>query len=116
MTARPTAERGAFGAEMRRRSGVYLREARIRAGLTQIEIARLVGFPYYTMVSQLEQGRGFVPPERYAAYADALGIDRQEFVKEQLRVQNPWAHAILFGTKRELARLEDMVRRPQPQG
>lgn len=108
MTTRPNAERGDFSRDMRRRSGDYLREARLAAGLTQKQLAELVGFPYYTMISQLEQGRTYVPPERYYDYARAIGMEPPDFVRDQLRFQNPWAWAILFGTKRDLKELNDL--------
>ncbi len=97
MASRPNQGRGEWSQEMRTRSGQQLRNWRIAAGLTQQQIAEKVGFAYFTMVSQLELGRAYVPPERYREYAAALGIDYVEFVKWQLRWSNPWAWAALFG-------------------
>ena len=114
MTSRPTAERGAFTMEMRKRSGEYLRKIRLDAGLTQNEVAKALGLDYYTMISQLELGRGFCPPERYVDYAKVCGVDVREFTTQQLRFQNPWAWAILFGQARDLKALQtqDAERRP----
>ena len=97
MTSRPTQGRGEFSAAMRMASGRQLRQWREAAGKTQQEIAKEIGFAYYTMISQLELGRSFVPPERYREYAAALGVDLESFVRWQVRWSNPYAWAILFG-------------------
>jgi transcriptional regulator with XRE-family HTH domain len=114
MASRPTADRGDWSSDLRRRSGEYLRSARHEAGLTQAQLASLVGLPYFTMISQLEQGRGYVPPDRYIEFANALGIDVKKFTMDQLRFQNPWAWAILFGTKRDIESLKDAPGRFSP--
>ncbi len=79
--------------------------------MTQADLAKACGFAYFTMISQLELGRGFVPPERYVDFAHALGVDPQEFVREQLRFSNPWAWAVLYGSPKDLRALDNVPSR-----
>lgn len=81
---------------LRREGGAWLKELRLAAGLTQHQLAELVGTEYYTFISQLETGRGRIPPERYLAWAEALGLDPTEFVRELLRYYDPLTYRILF--------------------
>lgn len=71
-----------------------LREAR---GLSQRQLAALVGAEYYTFISQLETGRGRIPPDRYRAWAGALEIEPRAFVRNVMRFYDPITHEILFG-------------------
>lgn len=84
-------------AELRKAAGVWHKELREKRGLSQRQLAELVGVEYYTFVSQLETGRGRIPPDRYVAWAKALDVDLKSFVKELLRFYDPVTHAILFG-------------------
>lgn len=81
---------------MRREGGRYLKELREARGLSQRQLATLVGSEYYTFISQLETGRGRVPPDRYRAWASALDIDVQTFVKALMRFYDPLTYEILF--------------------
>ena len=56
---------------LRREAGAWLRELREKKGLSQRELATLVGAEYYTFISQLETGRGRLPPDRYRDWARA---------------------------------------------
>src|SRR5690349_2049158 len=67
--------------ELRRAAGDWLRKLREHRGLSQRDLARLVGADYYTFISQLEMGRGRVPPDRYKIWADALGVPPKVLVK-----------------------------------
>ena len=51
--------------ELRRDGGRWLKELREKAGVSQRELAAAVGAEYYTFISQLETGRGRIPPDRY---------------------------------------------------
>jgi transcriptional regulator with XRE-family HTH domain len=82
--------------EMRREGGRWLRELREKAGLSQRELAALIDVDYYTFVSQLENGRGRVPPDRYLVWARALKIEPREFVKTLLSFYDPITYEILF--------------------
>ncbi|MCH1487840.1 MAG: helix-turn-helix domain-containing protein, partial [Pseudomonadales bacterium] len=55
------------------------------AGLTQHDMAKLVGQDYFTMISQVETGRVRVPPSDTKMWADTLGVDVQAFAKECVR-------------------------------
>lgn len=82
--------------ELKREIGIWLKEMREKAGLSQRDLARIVGFHYYTFVSQLENGRGRIPADKFSLWADALGIDRQVFVKKLMQHYDPIAFDILF--------------------
>jgi transcriptional regulator with XRE-family HTH domain len=82
--------------ERRREGGRWLRELREKAGLSQRELASLVKMDYYTFVSQLENGRGRVPPDCYHAWAEALGVAPRYFVKNILKFYDPVTFEILF--------------------
>jgi hypothetical protein len=59
-------------------------------------LAIKVGTEHYTFISQLETGRGRIPPDRYADWAEALGVDARPFVQEVLRFYDPITYNILF--------------------
>ncbi|KQQ27122.1 Cro/Cl family transcriptional regulator [Methylobacterium sp. Leaf123] len=82
--------------ELRREGGRFLKELREKQGLSQRQLASLVGAEYYTFISQLETGRGRVPPDRYRLWADALGVDAKDFVKSLMRFYDPLTFDILF--------------------
>lgn len=82
--------------ELRREGGQWLRELREQAGLSQRALAEKVGLDYYTFVSQIEAGRGRIPPDRYRAWATALGMEPATFVKSILRFYEPTTYDILF--------------------
>src|SRR5215831_19014748 len=82
--------------KLRNQAGVWLRELRERRGLSQREVAARVGAEYYTFISQLETGRGRIPPDRYLIWAHALGIDKREFVRTLMSYYDPVTYAILF--------------------
>ncbi|WP_336485516.1 helix-turn-helix domain-containing protein [Methylobacterium nigriterrae] len=82
---------------LRREGGRWLRELREARGLSQRQLAALIGAEYYTFVSQLETGRGRIPPDRYRIWAEALGLDAAEFVQTLMQFYDPVTHEILFG-------------------
>jgi transcriptional regulator with XRE-family HTH domain len=83
--------------ELRREGGRYLKELREARGLSQRQLAQMVGAEYYTFISQLETGRGRIPPDRYRAWADALGVAPRDLVRNVMRFYDPITHEILFG-------------------
>ena len=83
-------------AELRREAGRFLRELRESRGLSQRGLADLVGADYYTFISQLESGRGRIPPDRYVDWAKALDVDTKEFVKKLMKWYDPVTYNILF--------------------
>jgi len=82
--------------DLRRHGGRWLKEQREHAGLSQRELAERVGADYYTFISQLETGRGRIPPDRYLVWAQALGMDARDFVRELMRFYDPVTYGILF--------------------
>jgi DNA-binding XRE family transcriptional regulator len=67
--------------KLRKQAGYWLRELRENRGLSQRELAQKVGVEYYTLISQLEHGYGRIPPNRYLAWANALAVEPQVFVR-----------------------------------
>jgi transcriptional regulator with XRE-family HTH domain len=82
--------------ELRREGGRWLKQCRESAGLSQRELAELVGAEYYTFISQLETGRGRIPPDRYHVWARALKVPPKEFVQSVLRFYDPVTFSVLF--------------------
>ena len=66
---------------LRKKAGRWLRELREKRGLSQRELADKVGAEVYTLVSQLEHGRGRIPPDRYLVWADTLEVEPDRFVQ-----------------------------------
>ena len=51
--------------QLRKQAGTWLKELRGRAGLSQIQLAELLGFKYYTFISQVENGFGGSRPKAW---------------------------------------------------
>lgn len=83
--------------ELRGHAGAWLRELREKRGLSQRDLAAKVGAEYYTFISQLETGRGRIPPDRYLDWAKALDIAPREFVHRLMSYYDPVTYGILFG-------------------
>lgn len=83
-------------ASLRRECGIWLKEKREAVGLSQRGIAQKVGVEFYTFISQIESGRGRVPPERFEAYAKALDMDPKEFAMTMMRYNEPVVFNLLF--------------------
>lgn len=97
MYAHPQHGRSKETQELRRSGGRWLRSLREAKGLSQLELARLVDVEYYTFISQIESGRGRIPPERYVAWAKAFDLPVREFVTRLLRYYDPVTWGVLFG-------------------
>ena len=82
--------------ELRREGGRWLKERREEVGLSQRQLAEIVGAEYYTFISQLETGRGRIPPDRYRLWAQGLKISPKDFVRNILRFYDPVTYGILF--------------------
>jgi transcriptional regulator with XRE-family HTH domain len=85
--------------ELRKQAGTWLKELRNRAGLSQIELAEVLGLKYYTFISQVENGFGRVPTESMETWARALNADPSAFAKELLSYYEPEMHRLLFEVK-----------------
>jgi transcriptional regulator with XRE-family HTH domain len=82
--------------QRRKQAGTWLKELRNRAGLSQIQLADVLGFKYYTFISQVENGFGRVPIESMDAWAKALGTNPSEFAKRLLSFYEPELYRLLF--------------------
>src|SRR3954469_15413917 len=82
--------------ELRKEGGKWLKGLREAAGLSQAALAQLLEMEFYSFISQLENGRGRIPPDRYATWATALGIPLRDFVRQLLQYYDPITHRILF--------------------
>jgi len=81
---------------LRNQAGHWLRELRKKRGLSQRALAQKVGAGFYTLISQIENGRGRIPAERYLDWADALGVERRSFVRRLMFYYDPVTYEILF--------------------
>ena len=83
--------------ELRREAGrKWLKERREFCGLSQRQLAEKVGTEYYTFVSQLETGRGRIPPDKYRVWAEALQMAPRDFVITLLPFYDPVTYEIVF--------------------
>ncbi|WP_114283650.1 helix-turn-helix domain-containing protein [Candidatus Halocynthiibacter alkanivorans] len=91
--------RGASDATKEQRAimGRWLKSLREARGLSQRELAEILSLEYYTFISQLEHGRGKIPPARYIEWAAALNQDPKDFVKTLFSYYEPIAYEIMFG-------------------
>ena len=81
---------------LRKQAGLWLKQKREARNLSQRQMADIIGIEYYTFVSQLETGRGRIPPERYSDWAKALGMTPRELVFTLMRYYDPITFSILF--------------------
>ena len=105
----PSQREAGTAAELRKKAGLWLRQKRESAGLSQRELANLVGIDYYTFISQIEAGRGKVPAERFASYAKALNVPPREFATTMLRYNEPHIFAMIFGPSDEATGEQDIA-------
>lgn len=84
--------------DLRVEAGLWLRTQREKQGISQRELAEMVNVNYYTFISQIENGKGKIPPERYEVWARALGIDSRVFAIRMLGFYEPSTHELIFGS------------------
>jgi transcriptional regulator with XRE-family HTH domain len=89
---------------LRHKSGQWLRELREKRGLSQRELAQKVGATYHTLISQLEHGRGRIPPDDYLIWAAPLGVEPRAFVRGLMAYYDPVTHGVLFGGRPQIER------------
>lgn len=73
-TLRPTTKRKA--GEYDQRIGAVVRDARVRAGLTQTDLARLIGVTFQ-QVQKYESGTNRLPASAYPILFEELGLSPQ---------------------------------------
>lgn len=81
----------------RRKAGRYIARIRTQAGLSQLDLARRLGFGYYTFISQVETGRSRVPPDAIRDWASALQVDEASFARTLLRHYEPEYFKAILG-------------------
>lgn len=82
--------------KLRKQAGAYIRELRLAAGLSQLDLAQRLKLQYYTFISQIENGAARVPPESLDEFAAALGVAKGEFAKTLLSFYDPWTYRAIF--------------------
>lgn len=107
MYSHPQQGAGHKAQRLRQEAGQWLRDLRKARNLSQRELARLVHVEYYTFISQIEAGKGRIPPDRYTVWANALGVAPRDFVKMILRYYDPVTYEILFSNDEEEFRVVD---------
>jgi transcriptional regulator with XRE-family HTH domain len=98
--------------QLRNQAGEWLRELRERRGLSQRRLAQMVGAGYHTFISQVENGRGRIPPDGYLVWAHALGVEPRGFVLGLMSYYDPATYNIVFGDGSQFEPLASSVRRP----
>jgi transcriptional regulator with XRE-family HTH domain len=81
---------------LRKQAGIWLKELRGRAGLSQIQLADRLGYKYYTFIAQVENGYGRVPTDGMEAWALALGVKPAAFARQLLSHYDPELYRLLF--------------------
>jgi transcriptional regulator with XRE-family HTH domain len=88
---------------LRAELGAWLKDLRLDKGLSQRDLAAKLDLEYYTFISQLENGRGRIPPSRYLDWACALGQDPKNFVVRLLSCYDPVTYDVLYGNQAEVS-------------
>ena len=86
--------------QLRKQAGDWLKELRGRAGLSQIQLAEVLDFKYYTFISQVENGFGRLPVESMEAWAKALNVEPSAFAKRLLAFYEPEWYRLLYEVKK----------------
>lgn len=82
----------------RQEAGRYVKSLREAAGLSQRELAKVVGIDYYTFISQIESGRGRIPPLQMKAFAKAFEVSEREFAITLMQYYDPISYEMIFGS------------------
>ena len=85
---------------LRQQAGIWLKSLREKRGLSQRQLASFVKVDYYTFISQIESGKGRVPPDKLMEWADALECDRAVFAKKLMRFYDPHTFEMIFGSEK----------------
>tara|TARA_R110002020_G_scaffold32222_2_gene99342 strand:- start:1483 stop:1776 length:294 start_codon:yes stop_codon:yes gene_type:complete len=74
----------------------YLKKSREAKKLSQNDLAKELGFEYYTFISQCETGAVRIPPKVMKAWAKAIDIPLEEFCKTLLKQYHPEFYTGIF--------------------
>ena len=84
---------------LRKQAGAWLKELRNKAGLSQMQLAELLGYKYYTFISQVENGFGRLPTDGMEEWAKALGVNPSHFAKKLISFYEPELYRLLYEVK-----------------
>jgi transcriptional regulator with XRE-family HTH domain len=84
--------------KQRRQAGAWLQDLRKNAGLSQLQLAKMLGLKYYSYISQVENGFGRLPSNSMEAWARALKVDPANFSRQLLSYYDPELYRLLFGS------------------
>jgi transcriptional regulator with XRE-family HTH domain len=84
--------------DARKDAGNWLKKLRTDAGITQLDLARACGYEYVSFMSQIEAGKGRIPPEKYETFAKAYKVDPKWFAQNYLRFTDRYMFKLLFGS------------------
>lgn len=96
--------------KLRQEAGRWLRAMRELAGLSQRDVARAVGLDYYTFVSQIESGRGRIPPLQMRNWALALNVPPRDFALHLMRFYDPLNYELIFGANHREERIAEIAK------
>jgi transcriptional regulator with XRE-family HTH domain len=82
--------------QSRKDAGKWLKDQRLTAGLSQMDLSNILGLKYYTFISQIENGFGRVPSGSMGKWARALGIPPALFARTLLGYYDPDLYRLLF--------------------
>lgn len=91
---------------LRKKAGEILRHMRISIGKTQRDVAADLELDYYTMISQIESGKGRVPPTQIEAYAKSLKVEPRELAIRLMEFYDPINYDLIFNAQQEAERTE----------
>ena len=63
----------------KRLSGIYFKERRIALGLSQLEVAMLLGYDSSEIISRWERGLDFPPEEMFKKIPEVFKISEEEW-------------------------------------
>jgi transcriptional regulator with XRE-family HTH domain len=84
--------------DARKKAGEWLKKLRTDAGITQLELAQACGYEYPSFMSQIEAGKGRIPPEKYEMFAKSYKVDTKWFAQNLLHFTDPYMHRMLFSS------------------
>lgn len=82
---------------LRQEAGRWLKARREAANLSQRDLAKAVGIDYYTFISQIESGRGRVPPAQMKVWAKVLNLPARDFAISLMKYYDPLSYELIFG-------------------
>lgn len=82
--------------KLREECGIWLRGLREAVGISQREFSRLLGFEYYSFISQIETGRGRIPTDQIEAWAKLCKVPPRDFARTLLKYYDPINYRLIF--------------------